>query len=137
MKVSNWNPEQYNGMFINASMDRVRKAAHVVRNKARLLVPQGTISRPAYKSGKYAGKIWTRRHALALMRSIRVVEKNEDGGLMYQHRNVRVYAGNYIVFYAKIVEFMLGVKSRYPGKPFLRPALNSAKGEIQNILENG
>ena len=129
MRVANWNPQKFDGEFINASMDRLRKAANVIADKARARCPVGTISRPIYKTGPYAGQSWTARDAGALKKSIRVVEKKGQGAAILEDRNIRVYAGNYNVYYAKIVE--------YAGKKFLRPALNESKDEIRNILENG
>lgn len=129
MRVSNWNPQAFDGEFLNASMERLRAAAEVVATKARIRCPVGTISRPIYKTGKYAGQPWTARDAGALKKTIRVVEKRETGTAIMKTRNIRVYAGNYLVYYAQIVE--------YNGRQFLRPALNSSKAEIRNILENG
>lgn len=130
MRVSNWNPQAFDGEFMNASMDRLRDAAEVVANKARAKCPVGTISRPIYKTGKYAGQPWTARDEGALKKTIRVVEKKEKfRTILIEMRNIRVYAGNYLRYYAQIVE--------YNGKQFLRPALNSSKSEIKSILENG
>lgn len=134
MRVANWNPQKHDAEIISASMDRLRKAAGVVADKARAKCPVGTVSRPIYKSGPYAGQPWTARDAGALKRSIRVVEKDEKHGALAErfggnNRNVRVYAGNYLVYYASIVE--------HAGKKFLRPALNASRNEIKNILENG
>lgn len=130
MRVSNWNPQKWDGEIMAASMDRLRRAAQLVANRARGKCPVGTLSRPIYKTGPYAGQPWTARDAGALYRSIRVVEKAEKFGTQIAgSRNVRVYAGNYLVYYARFVE--------YAGKKFLRPALNQSKAEIKNILENG
>lgn len=129
MRVSNWNPQQFDGEFMNASMDRLREAAEVIASKARAKCPVGTISRPIYKTGKYAGQPWTARDAGALKKTIRVVEKKETGTEIMKNRNVRVYCGNYIVFYAQLCE--------YNNRAFLRPALNASKSEIRSILENG
>lgn len=129
MRVSNWNPQKFDGEFMNASMDRLRKAAEVVASKARAKCPVGTISRPIYKTGKYAGQPWTARDAGALKKTIRVVEKKETGAEIMKGRNIRIYAGNYLRYYAQIVE--------YNGRAFMRPALNASKGEIRSILENG
>ncbi len=129
-RVSNWNPERFDGEFANAAMERLRKAAKVIADNARSRCPVGTISRPIYKKGPYAGQPWTARDAGALKKTIRVVEKHGEGGKpLAEGRNIRVYAGNYLVYYAKIVE--------YAGKAFMRPALNSSKDEVRNILENG
>ena len=129
MRVSNWNPQKWDGEIMAASMERLRKAAELVADRARGKCPVGTLSRPIYRTGPYAGQPWTARDAGALKRSIRVVEKKESGASIAGNRNVRVYAGNYLVYYAKIVE--------YAGKKFLRPALNMSKADIKNILENG
>lgn len=56
MRISNWNPQAFDGEFMNASMDRLRDAAEVIASKARSKCPVGTISRPIYKTGKYAGQ---------------------------------------------------------------------------------
>lgn len=128
-RVSNWKPEQFDGEFASAAMDRLRKAAKVIADKARANCPVGTVSRPMYKTGPYAGQPWTARDAGALKKTIRVVEKKEQAAALLENKNIRVYAGNYNVYYAKIVEYAV--------KAFLRPALNASKGEIRDILENG
>jgi hypothetical protein len=129
MRVSNWNPQSYDGEFMNSSMERWKAAAEVIASKARAKCPVGTLSRPIYKTGKYAGQPWTARDAGALKKTIRVVEKKEKGTEIMKNRNIRVYCGNYIVFYAQVVE--------YNGRAFMRPALNASKSEIRSILENG
>jgi hypothetical protein len=122
MRVSNWNPQKFDTEFIEAAMDRLVKAAMVVKAKAEVNCPFGSISRPMYKKGPYANRPWTARDAGQLKKSIRIVTKAGSG------RNVRIYAGNYYAYYAAIVEY---------STPFLRTALNSSKEEIRNILENG
>lgn len=128
MRVSNWNPQKYDGEFVNAALDRLETAAEIVATNARARVPVGTISRPIYKRGPYAGEAWTARDAGALKKTIRVVRKHEVGAVVAESRNVRVYCGNFLRYYAKIVEFT---------QPFLRPALNASKGEIRRILQGG
>ena len=129
MRVSNWSPQKYDGEFMSASMERLKAAAEVVATAARAKCPVGKINRLVYKSGKYAGEIWTGRTAGALKKTIRIVEKKDTGIGFAKLRNIRVYAGNYIVFYARIVEYNV--------KAFMRPALNSSKAQIKSILENG
>jgi len=128
MRVSNWNPQKFDGEFLNASMDRLREAAGIIASKARSKCPVGTISRPIYKTGKYAGKPWTARDAGSLKKTIRIVEKEKQkySVELSSGRNIRVYAGNYLVYYAQVVE--------YNGKQFLTPAVNSSKNEIKQIL---
>jgi len=108
-------------------MERLKEAAEVVAETARDLCPVGKINRPVYKKGKYAGRVYTGRTAGALKKTIRVVEKKEEYGTMFaKFRNVRVYAGNYIVFYALIVEKTV--------KAFMKPAFNRNKDRIRSIL---
>lgn len=129
MRVANWNPSKFDGEFAAAAMERLRAAAEVVAASARGIVPEGTLSRPMYKTGPYAGQPWTARDAGSLKKTIRVVEKKDPhGAAILESRNVRVYAGNYLVYYAKIVEFT---------KPFLLPSLNASKKDIRSIMENG
>jgi len=111
MRVSGWNPQKFDGEIITAGMDRLEKAAEVVANDARRRVPVA--------SGK-------------LKSSIRVVRLKGD-----TRRNIRVYAGNRTkggAYYAHMVERGT-VKMK--AKPFLRPALNASKAQIQSILRNG
>lgn len=132
MKVKNWNPEKWDGEFIGASMGRVKKAAELVAERARVKCKVGTISRPMYRRGPYADQPWTARDAGQLKRSIRVVEKHDQKLGPEKRRNIRVYAGTLLnlnlAYYASIVEYTT---------PYLRPALNSSKAEIRSILENG
>jgi HK97 gp10 family phage protein len=111
MRVSNWNPQAFDGEIIAASMDRLEECGEVVAEDARRRVPVA--------SGK-------------LKDTIRVRRLKGD-----PRRNVRIYAGNRIkdgAFYAHMIEYGT-VKMR--AKPFLRPALNASKSKIQSILRNG
>ena len=144
MRVSNWNPEKYNGELMAASMKRLKKAAKVVKIEAKSQLNkklgQGwgkgpkhkfNLSHGPYKTGAYPGVPWTAREAGSLMKSIRVTEKHETGTLIAtfgKTRNVRIYAGNYLVWWAAIFEYY---------KPYMRPALNKSKSRIRDTLENG
>ena len=127
MRVSNWNPQRYDSEFLGVAMKRLKEAAEVVATNARAKVPVGTLSRPIYKTGPYAGQTWTGRDAGALKKTIRVRTKHgTNSDIVGEHRNVRIYAGNFNVYYAKIVE--------YAGKKFMRNALRAAKPTIRSIL---
>lgn len=127
MRIENWNPNAFDETFENVAMDRLLEAAEVVANSARQKCPVGTISRPIYKTGRYAGQTWTSRDAGRLKKSIRVVQlKSKTGKPLSKKRNVRIYAGHYLAYYAKIVE--------YNGKPFLREALNSSISTVKQII---
>jgi HK97 gp10 family phage protein len=121
MRVSNWNPQKFDVEFIRAGMDRLSKAAELIAGSARARCPVGTVSR-----GKGTGKRWTERIPGSLKKSIRVVRLKDSDA-----RNVRVYAGNYEVYYAGMVEY--GTAKSRP-QPFLRPALNGNKENIRTVL---
>jgi HK97 gp10 family phage protein len=110
-RVENWAPGKITAELEKTAMDRLYKAGEEVADIARRLVPVQT------------GK---------LRDSIRVTRLRGDPKL-----NIRVYAGSREkggAFYAHMVEYGT-VKMR--AKPFLRPALNQLKGQIQEIMEKG
>ncbi len=112
--------------FENVAIERLVEAAEVVATHARQKCPVGTISRPIYKKGRYAGQPWTARDAGQLKKSIRVVRKKTKSGKAFSRkRDVRVYAGHFLAYYASIVEF---------SKPFMRPALAQSIPEIKSII---
>jgi len=127
MRVEYWNPNAMDETFENVAVERLVDGAEVVAAAARRLCPVGTESRPIYKTGLYAGKEWTSRDAGRLKKSIRVVrQKNKSGTAFSKKRNVRVYAGHYLAYYAKIVEFN--------GRAFMRPALTASLAGLKEII---
>lgn len=114
MRVAKWNPSKYDDKFYDVAYERLKDGAEILAEEIRRVCPVGTISRPMYKTGPYAGQKWTARDAGQLKRSVRVVEKKERWGFeVHRARNVRVYVGHYLAYYARIVEY---------SKPFVRPA---------------
>lgn len=127
MRVEGWNPEMYDLDFENATVERLVEAAEVVADSARRNCLVGTLSRPMYRRGPYAGQQWTARDAGALKKTIRVVQRRSRSGRPLKRKsNVRVYAGNYLVYYAKIVEHAM--------IPFMRVALTNSHSQIKSIL---
>ena len=130
-RIAFWDVKPLNKEIMRNGMKRLRKAGEVVKIRARSKCPVGTLSRPMYTKGRYAGQFWTARDAGALRKSIRVVEKHgvEEGGYTkVKNLNIRTYAGTAKVWYAQIVEFK---------DPYLRPALNASKARILSIMQNG
>jgi len=134
MRIEAWNPNKADQEFENVAIERLVKAAEVVANAARRKCPVGTISRPMYKTGPYAGQPWTSRDAGRLKKSIRVVrQKTKSGKAFSKKRNVRVYAGSYPpgikpqedAYYVSIVEHT---------RPFMRPALEGTMSEVKQII---
>lgn len=125
-RVELWNPNKFDESFEDIAISRMIKAAELVAAKARRSCPVGTTKRPIYSSGKYAGLKWTSRDGGRLKKSIRVVRKRTKSGRAFSRkRNVRVYIGNYLAYYASIVEH---------NKPFMRPAFYSSIPEIRAII---
>ncbi len=125
MRIENWNPNAFDQTFEDVAIERLVEAAEVVASNARQHCPVGTVSRPMYKRGPYAGQPWTARDAGRLKKSIRVVQKTTKGGIpLSRKKNVRVYAGSYLAYYSRIVEY---------SRPFLRPAFSASLSAIKAI----
>ena len=126
MRLENWAPASMDETFENVAIERLVEAAEVVKIAAQQKCPVGTVSRPMYKRGKYANQPWTARDAGALRKSIRVVQKKTQGGVaLSKKKNVRIYCGHFLAYYARIVEFYT---------PFMRPALLNSLAEIKQII---
>jgi len=130
MRVEGWNWKEADEMVAKATRTRQLKAAKVLAAEVRRRCPVGTVSRPMYRRGRFAGQPWTKHDAGTLKRSVRVVERDDEkfGFKLAQYGEVRVYCGHYMAWYAQIVEYY---------KPFMRPAVASTMQRIKDILENG
>jgi HK97 gp10 family phage protein len=115
---------------------------------AKRLCPVGTITRKdgqalrdvlfVPKTGRGKGKTvnyiadtWIGRNPGSLRATIRKVEKYNRRG------NLRVYAGNSKVFYARFTEYgtaSTGWGKGVPKQPFMRPAFQSIKGRAKDII---
>ena len=126
VRITDWNPNKMDATFENVALDRLIKAAEVIKNKVKSKTPVGTISHPMYKKGPYHDQPWTARDAGQLKKSVRVVrKKTKSGKALSRKRNIRVYAGNYLAYYANIVEFYT---------PFMSIGFESALGEVKEII---
>jgi len=115
-----WNPKLAEHEIMGNAMVRLEKAAKAMAEVVKQATPEGTISRPIYKKGPYAGQYWTARDAGALKRSVRTATREGSTS-----RNVRIIVGHRKAYYGKILEF---------DKPFFRPAINRGKRIAKNIL---
>jgi hypothetical protein len=114
-------------MVFKASVERCRKAAKVMRDAVYNACPVGTISRPMYKSGPYAEVKWTARDEGQLKKSVRVVEQKEEQHgwnlarfhVLGSQGIVRVYAGNFLAYYARIVELCGLLSSLYGARSII------------------
>lgn len=133
MRVENWSPQVFDELK-EVAYHRLLEAAYVVKDatvrKLRSQIGTGKttgISRPIYQRGMAKGEKWTGREFGRLLKSIRVVEKKEKetGKVLFEYKNIRVYAGNFLAYYADIFEFF---------KPFMRPAFNESLSEVKRIM---
>jgi hypothetical protein len=125
MRVKDWGFSEIDGLVADASDAKLVEAAEVLAKEVRRLCPVGTITHPIYRRGKFANQKWTSRDAGRLKKSIRVTRKREPGRLLFKKRDVRVYAGHYMAWYASVVEFYT---------PFVRPGITAAMPEMRRIL---
>ena len=135
MRVKNWNPRKFDDEIFDVSYERIVEAAEVVATNVRAECPVGSVTRPMYKTGKNAGQKWTSRDAGRLKKSIRVVKKRHAASdIEYGYevakfkKNVRVYAGSFMAWYAAIVEYET---------PFMRRGFNNSISQIKTILGVG
>lgn len=135
MRVEVWEPEKYNSELQKVTMDRLELAAirlaNQTKNNLRGRIGSGLkgkqiINRPMYKKGPYAGQAWTKRDFGELLRGVRVTRKRTKSGKAFSRKlNIRVYAGHYLAYYARIFEY---------SKPYMRPAVESTLAEVKAIL---
>lgn len=130
MRVVNWSWKEADEMVIKATRARQLKAANVLAEEVRRRCPVGTVSRPMYQRGRFAGQPWTKHDAGTLKKSVRVTERDDEkyGFKLAQYGEVRVYVGHYMAWYARIVEYF---------KPFMRPSVAATMSKVKDILENG
>jgi hypothetical protein len=138
-RVAGWYPAKFDDEFRNLSMDVLRDAAQIiaanVRARCPVHEPVGVMYRPVYKTGKAKGQPWTARTGGTLKKSIRVTERYEvkGGTKVWEDRNIRVYAGHYMAYYARIVEKIHPTKALWMRKgftaslPAIRSLVNSTK----------
>jgi len=148
--------QKYDGEFKKAGMDRLVKAAGVIRDAARGIVVSGKVTRIPGRR-KFVNKaghlvessdppIWMERVPGGMKKTIRVVRKEAfenvetmdvgSGTLWIENKDVRVYAGNYKTWYAIQMEKGQG-KWKGGAKPFMVPAMKNSEAAIKNIIENG
>jgi len=120
MRIESFNPNKFDETFDHITHDRLMKAARVLKAAVRRRCPVGTVTRPMYRTGAYAGAEWTARDSGSLRKSVRIAEKRTKTGRLSKKQNVRVYVGNYKAYYADIVEY---------SRPFMRPAWEETEEE--------
>lgn len=126
VRIGYWNPNIADQEFEHIAIERLVKGAKIVKAIARRRCPVGTISRSVH------GDPYTARKPGQLRKSIRVVRKKTPSGRAFsKKRNVRIYAGNFLAFYAHFVEHGT---SRTSAQPFLRPAFRESIPMIKTLI---
>lgn len=145
MRVENWRGKEVFDSLIDHAMIGLNKVMdnHVADAKRRC--PKGTVTRKdghvqrdvlfTTKRGKevnFIANTWVGREPGSLRDTIRKVEKYDRPG------NLRCYAGNNKVFYARFVEFgtaSTGWGGPAKAQPFLRPSFLAIKGTVRESIE--
>lgn len=146
-RVARWNAQ---GVFDDAKLNAIA-AANAIMDEvvvgARALCPVGTVTKEG-GTFKWVDVSFTMRRATRYREKgqrIQFTAKRYSGAkpgslrdtirrrtLTSRPGNIRVYAGNAIIFYAHFVERgTIKMKAR----PFLRPAFNQKKGEIVSRIQ--
>ena len=121
-----WNPKLAEHEIMGRAMDRLEEAAKAMASVVKDATPEGSVTRPMYKTGPYAGKYWTARDAGSLKRSVRTARKEGSTA-----RNVRIIVGHRKAYYGKIIEFGIN-GNQHQG--FFRKSINRGKRIAKNIL---
>jgi HK97 gp10 family phage protein len=149
VRVENWRAK---GVFDEVAQAALR-GANIVMDEhtadAKRRCPKGTITRqdgsvnravvftPKTGKGKgkevrFAAKTWTGREPGSLKATIRKVIKHDRPG------NLRCYAGNNKIFYARFVEYgtaSTGWGGPAKAQPFMRPSFHAIKGTARERIE--
>ena len=133
-RVRRWNWNEANRMVNKGTRKRLQSAAKLIKTEVRTKlkgrigknVARTGISRPIYKTGPHRGQPWTQRNFGELLNSTRIVEKIGSWGFeIKKERNIRVYAGHYLAYYAQIFEFT---------RPFMRPAWRAVLPKLKKVF---
>jgi hypothetical protein len=128
MKIDFRELRKWNIDLDKMTRDQLVKAADIVKAAARRRCLVGTITRPMYRRGKYAGQDWTSRDGGRLRNSIQRTNGSETVqgiGEELPNRSIAIIAGNYWAWYSDIVEFYT---------PYMGPALEESIPMIKTLL---
>jgi hypothetical protein len=104
MAKFNLDLSKYDSEFLEAALDRVEKAANVIRDDAkpilRAKLKGNWTEHGPYRTGKNAGQIWTERYKQEMVKTIRTVRSRDKS-----KKNVFVMAGNYKTWWALQMEY--------------------------------
>ena len=145
MRIENWRGKEVFNQIAEQALENANLFMDDVVANAKARCPVGTITREGKwasasvmftpKTGRSKGQLvsfdtdkrWMGRTPGDLKNSIRRVTKSRTG-------NIRVYAGNFKVYWAFMVEHGT---SKMAAKPFLRPTFEVAKGIAARFIQNG
>ena len=145
MRLESWREGEVFNEITETALKNANGVMDDVVTLARSMCPVGTISRPGGwssanvaftpKTGKNKGtpvsfhtdKQWKGREPGDLRNTIRRVNRKDSG-------NIRVYAGNFKIYWAFMVE--RGTIKTRP-QPFLRPAFQQVQTTALEKIKNG
>jgi len=125
-KNIHWNPKLAEHDIMGNALKRLTEVGEAMAAEVKKSTPEGSETRPMYKTGPYKNKYWTARDAGALKRSIRTAKKRDSND-----RSIRVICGTTKAYYGKIIEYGTN-GNKYKG--FFRKAINRSKKRANLIL---
>lgn len=127
-----WDIEEFVSGCKDISMDRLEKAADLIRDDMKSIL-KGKLKGRWTEHGPYKkyGQIWTERMKGAMVDTIRVVKKKDSGS-----RNIWIMAGTFKTWWATQMEYGNGDWIGGP-RSFMRVALKKAPITCKGVLENG
>jgi len=145
MRIDGWKGKQVFDNLVNLAMIGANKVMDEHVEAAKRLCPTGKITRSGAnvmrdvlfttKHGKavnFIADTWVERIPGSLKSTIRKVEKYDRAG------NIRVYAGNTKVYYARFVEYgtaSTGFGGPAHAQPFMRPSFQAIKPTVKDRIE--
>ena len=133
-RMLNWNIQRVIPEIAKAGMVTLEDCANIFRNEARShLRPQLVLNWTPHGPPP-GGEIWKGREDYAeMLNTIRVVKKYSAGALFGKTRNIRIYAGNYKVWWALQMEYGRG-GWKGGARSFFRKAIRTSKPKIRTLL---
>lgn len=145
MRIENWRGKEVFDEIAEIALQNANDLMDDVVQNAKARCPVGTVTREGRwssanvsfipQTGKNKGsrvsfrtdKRWEGRNPGDLRNTIRRVTKNRTG-------NIRVYAGNFKIYWSYMVE---RGTAKMSARPFLRPAFHTAKTIAARYIKNG
>ena len=126
-KNIHWNPKLAEHEIMGNALKRLDEVGDDMVAEVKKSTPEGSETRPMYKTGPYKNKYWTSRDAGALKRSVHTAKKRGSND-----RSIRVICGTTKAYYGKIIEYGTNGNKH---KGFFRKSMNRSRRKAAAILK--